>query len=164
MIHTRQVKVNKDGTTPLVDPKYQTAVFGASGSQGRIASHHGSEATQEVHSQKEESKITATQDIKSEATSTIGDHECGIKLHLFDPGLPESMSGKEGVGSVDLSTIIQAHYRNCHGIIICFDLSDKFSFINVEKWISEAKESVNENCKFILVGTKADLPSNNPNN
>jgi len=109
-------------------------------------------------------------DDKSEAPTVVGEHECSIKLHLFDPGVPDGLTGaskaktNQKVSSEDMSTIIQAHYRNCHGVILCFDLSNKMSFLNIEKWVSEAKESVNENCKFILVGTKADLPPDNPNN
>lgn len=103
-------------------------------------------------------------DEKSEAPTVVGDHECSIKLHLFDPGVPDGLAGASKVSSEDMGTIIQAHYRNCHGVILCLDLSNRMSFLNIEKWVSEAKESVNENCKFILVGTKADLPPDNPNN
>ena len=64
-----------------------------------------------------------------------------LKLQIFD--LPDD------------DTIIGCHYRTSHGVIICIDLSDQNAFQDIEKRISEAKESVDENCRFLLVGTKS---------
>lgn len=77
-----------------------------------------------------------------------------IKLQIFDP----ASTSKDDSSGRDNNAIIQAHYRNCHGVIICFDLSDRNSFLALEKWIYQAKEVVSEQCTFLLVGTKSDLP------
>lgn len=45
------------------------------------------------------------------------------------------------------------------GAIICFDLSSRDSFYNLENWVTQVKDSVSENCTIFLVGCKDDLPN-----
>ena len=52
--------------------------------------------------------------------------------------------------------ITKSYYRNADGIIFVFDLSNKSSYNNINKWLTEAHECNNE-FKKILVGNKLDL-------
>ena len=46
--------------------------------------------------------------------------------------------------------------RSFHGIILVFDVTDKYSFDNLDKWLNEIKEHI-KNPFIILFGNKADL-------
>ena len=51
-----------------------------------------------------------------------------------------------------------SHYKNAHGIIFIYDVSNKNTFSNMYKWINHVKDFGNEEsnvCK-ILVGNKID--------
>lgn len=60
--------------------------------------------------------------------------------------------------------IVSAYYRNCQGIVLMFDLTNKESFENLQMWINHIKEnSYGDEDKYsddipkILVGNKNDL-------
>eukprot|EP01094_Clydonella_sp_ATCC50884_P010482 TRINITY_DN2014_c0_g1_i4.p1 TRINITY_DN2014_c0_g1~~TRINITY_DN2014_c0_g1_i4.p1 ORF type:complete len:223 (-),score=38.87 TRINITY_DN2014_c0_g1_i4:133-801(-) len=50
-----------------------------------------------------------------------------------------------------------AYYRNAHGIMVFFDLTDMLSFSNVRQWLQEIERYASENLHVVLVGTKCDL-------
>ena len=52
---------------------------------------------------------------------------------------------------------IKDAYENANFVIIVFDVTNKNSFLSVNKWIKHCRSSKNENIKFILVGNKNDL-------
>ena len=68
-----------------------------------------------------------------------------VKLNIFDTQ-----------GDLKYRAVTSAHYRNAMGALICFDLTDETSFETLEDWISQVKDSVNENCAIFLVGCKSD--------
>jgi Ras-related protein Rab-1A len=53
--------------------------------------------------------------------------------------------------------VVGAFYRNAHGVIICFDLTDVESFRNINNWYEEVKRYCPEGTQVYLVGTKSDL-------
>lgn len=55
-------------------------------------------------------------------------------------------------------SIVSTFYKSAHGIIIVYDITDRSSFQNVEKWIESIKKYINiNNTKILLLGNKSDL-------
>uniref|UniRef100_A0A0N5BGY2 Ras-related protein Rab-39B n=1 Tax=Strongyloides papillosus TaxID=174720 RepID=A0A0N5BGY2_STREA len=75
-----------------------------------------------------------------------------IKLQLWDTA-----------GQEKFKSITRSYYRNSVGVIIAYDIQQRQSFENVEKWLVEAQDNVGgpfpDNCVFQLVGHKSDLHS-----
>ncbi|EFC47039.1 rab family small GTPase, partial [Naegleria gruberi] len=55
--------------------------------------------------------------------------------------------------------IPDVYFKKVRGIIICYDISNRSSFENVERWIEISKLNPKVECEIILVGTKSDSPS-----
>ena len=70
------------------------------------------------------------------------------KLHIFD------LAGQERFRS-----IVTSYYRQNHGIILAFDITNKESFDNLKRWVAEIDKYSDLNVSIILVGTKLDLQS-----
>lgn len=66
-----------------------------------------------------------------------------IKLNIFDTG--------------SVTAVTSAHYRNAMGAIICFDLSRRETFDNLESWVTKVKDCVSDNTTIFLVGCKSDI-------
>ncbi len=88
------------------------------------------------------STVGASMDVKS---IEIDGHM--IKLTLMD------------LGGQDFYASVRANfYRNIHGAVIVFDLSDKGSFIQLDKWLLELYQNTpGKAIPFLLVGNKSDL-------
>jgi Ras-related protein Rab-1A len=54
-------------------------------------------------------------------------------------------------------SITNSYYRGVHGIIISYDITNKQSFVNIERWMRNVKDFVSDNAVKILIGTKSDL-------
>ncbi len=52
--------------------------------------------------------------------------------------------------------ITSAYFRNVHGILFLYDITNMHSFNNVSRWFEGAKRYSPDSCKFILIGTKKD--------
>ena len=68
-----------------------------------------------------------------------------IKLHIWD------LSGQE-----KFYPITSSYYRNAHGIILAFDLTNIESFKNLNKWMKDIHK-LTDNPAMVLIGTKLDL-------
>ncbi|CAH8574686.1 unnamed protein product [Heterobilharzia americana] len=72
--------------------------------------------------------------------------EVFVKLQLWDT------AGQEKFRSITAS-----YYRNCVGVLIVFDLTDRETFDHVADWYEEARGSIKcSSPVFIIVGHKAD--------
>ncbi|KAH8857747.1 Ras-related protein [Schistosoma japonicum] len=72
--------------------------------------------------------------------------EVFVKLQLWDT------AGQEKFRSITAS-----YYRNCVGVIIVFDLTDRETFDHISDWYEEARVSIKCSAPvFIVVGHKAD--------
>jgi Ras-related protein Rab-1A len=63
-------------------------------------------------------------------------------------------------GQERFRVIAKSYYRGAQFTIVTFDLTNRESFDNVEKWISDVINNGNDKIKFLLVGTKSDLIEN----
>ncbi|CAH8556972.1 unnamed protein product [Schistosoma turkestanicum] len=69
-----------------------------------------------------------------------------VKLQLWDTA-----------GQEKFRTITASYYRNCVGVVVVFDLTDRETFDHVSDWYKEARGSIKCSAPvFILVGHKAD--------
>ena len=50
------------------------------------------------------------------------------------------------------------YYRNAHGILICFDITDRKMFESVSStWLGDTEKHCSDNTPRVLVGMKLDL-------
>lgn len=61
-------------------------------------------------------------------------------------------------GDSKFNTITYSYYKNAKGYLVFYDVTNKESFENVEKWIKSIEDYSNnlDNAALILVGTKMD--------
>ena len=76
----------------------------------------------------------------------INIHGEEYKLHIFD------MAGQERFRS-----IVTSYYRRNNGIILAFDITNKESFDNLKRWVSEIDKYSDTNVCLVLIGTKLDM-------
>lgn len=77
------------------------------------------------------------------------------------------VTGKKTIGSLDyifydiagqhrFTQLRKTNYSQTHIFLLCFDLTDETSLDWIAKELESIRTKVNEDCKFILVGTKSD--------
>ena len=59
-------------------------------------------------------------------------------------------------GQERFRTLTQSFYKQAHGIILCFDVTNANSFKNVRMWLESIHAEADENVQKILVGNKID--------
>eukprot|EP00829_Urostomides_striatus_P006655 TRINITY_DN1722_c0_g1_i1.p1 TRINITY_DN1722_c0_g1~~TRINITY_DN1722_c0_g1_i1.p1 ORF type:complete len:188 (+),score=64.68 TRINITY_DN1722_c0_g1_i1:53-616(+) len=69
-----------------------------------------------------------------------------VKLQIWDTA-----------GQDRFRSITGTYYKGAHGIIIVYDVTDRYSFNEIEKWMGQVDKLAPENCVKILVGNKCDL-------
>ena len=69
-----------------------------------------------------------------------------IKVQIWDT------AGQERYRS-----ITNAYYKGAKGAFIVYDIANKKTFDDIEKWISDLKTNSDENLSIILIGNKTDL-------
>jgi small GTP-binding protein len=48
-------------------------------------------------------------------------------------------------------------YKECHGVVLCFDVTSEKSFGSLEYWAKEVTNSAPKDCILMVIGTKIDL-------
>ena len=56
-------------------------------------------------------------------------------------------------------TITKGFYKQNQGILVVFDISDRQSFLNVNKWLKNINENAEKNTVKYLIGNKSDKDS-----
>ena len=69
-----------------------------------------------------------------------------IKLQIWDTA-----------GQERFRTITTSYYKGAHAILICFDITDRDSFVHVRNWMADIDKFAKEGVLRILVGNKCDL-------
>ena len=60
-------------------------------------------------------------------------------------------------GQDSFKSITRAYYRGSAAALICYDITCRDSFDNIENWIKECQTNGNQEMTLILVGNKIDL-------
>jgi small GTP-binding protein len=69
-----------------------------------------------------------------------------VKLQIWDTA-----------GQERFRTITTSYYRGSHGVFIVYDVTDRESFSNIEKWLADINRLAPPEIAKILVGNKSDL-------
>ena len=69
-----------------------------------------------------------------------------IKIYLWDTA-----------GQEKFSTLINVYFRDLDGAMVLYDITNRNSFDNIEKWIEKISEVNKKKVPIIIVGTKSDL-------
>ena len=70
-----------------------------------------------------------------------------VKLQIWDTA-----------GQERFRAVTRSFYRGAHGVMLCFDLTDRISFLKIKDWLKDVSHFMDiENGTVILVGTKSDL-------
>jgi len=69
-----------------------------------------------------------------------------IKLQIWDTA-----------GQERFRTITSSYYRGAHGIIVVYDVTDRNSFNDVQKWMQEIEKFAGTNVVKLLIGNKCDV-------
>nr|XP_006116294.2 ras-related protein ORAB-1-like [Pelodiscus sinensis] len=68
-----------------------------------------------------------------------------VKLQIWDTA-----------GQERFRTITSTYYRNTHGVIIVYDVTNPESFVNVKRWLHEIGQNCDSVCK--VLGESGSLP------
>jgi len=68
-----------------------------------------------------------------------------VKIHIWDTA-----------GQETFRCIISSYYRDAIGAMVFYDITDRQTFFDTEKWIKELK-SANDMHKIIIIGNKKDM-------
>lgn len=60
-------------------------------------------------------------------------------------------------GDEKFRSITKQYYRNAHGILLVYDITDRTSFENINIWAEDIKNNAPADCVVVLVGNKSDL-------
>lgn len=68
-----------------------------------------------------------------------------VKLQIWDTA-----------GQERFRSIVASYYRGTYGILLCYSITDRQSFENLEKWLKDCHQYALPNVKIILCGLKCD--------
>ena len=60
-------------------------------------------------------------------------------------------------GQERFRSLIPSYLKNADFIIIVFDITNKESFLSLNKWLTDAKNNASENTIYVICGNKIDL-------
>ena len=69
-----------------------------------------------------------------------------IKLQIWDTA-----------GQDSFKSITRAYYRGAAAALICYDITSRETFDNLQTWLDECRENGNQEMTLVLVGNKIDL-------
>ena len=60
-------------------------------------------------------------------------------------------------GQEKFKSLIPSYIKDSHAIVVVYDISNKDSFLSIDKWITDAKDLRDDQAVIVLAGNKADL-------
>jgi hypothetical protein len=61
-------------------------------------------------------------------------------------------------GQERFRTLSTSYYRGAHGVILVYDITNRSSFLGMDKWINEARSNAAPDAVLYLVRTLPQLP------
>lgn len=94
---------------------------------------------------------------REDSSATIGvDFKiCSLRIQ----GKSVKMQIWDTAGQERFRTITSSYYRNSHGIMVVYDVTDRSSFEHVRGWMQEIEKYSKASIQRMLVGNKCDLVS-----
>ncbi|KAI9049312.1 hypothetical protein LZ554_007156 [Drepanopeziza brunnea f. sp. 'monogermtubi'] len=88
------------------------------------------------------------------ATATIG---VDFKMKTLSiHGTPYRLNLLDTAGQERFRTLSNSYYRGAHGVILVYDISNRDSFLAMERWFDEVESNAQPNTVTYLVGAKLD--------
>ena len=87
--------------------------------------------------------------------STIG-VEFGTKKTIIDNSVIRAQIW-DTAGQEKYKSITSAYYKGAKAAIIVYDITNKLSFDNIDKWIGDIKANADKNIILLICGNKSDL-------
>ncbi len=60
-------------------------------------------------------------------------------------------------GQEQFKSLTRNFYKNSHGVLICYDVTNRKSYEKIQEWIDSIADNASANIKMVLVGNKIDL-------
>lgn len=60
-------------------------------------------------------------------------------------------------GQEQFKSLTRNFYKNSHGVLICYDVTNRRSFEKIKEWVDSIADNATANIKMVLVGNKIDL-------
>jgi len=99
--------------------------------------------------------------VKTSEAPTIG-----VEYETTPIVLKDSTTAKvvlwDTAGSEKYLSLTTAHYKQSHGALLFFDLTDRETFDHVSFWLSQIADKAEEDTIVMLIGNKSDLVKDNP--
>ena len=92
-----------------------------------------------------------------ESKSTVG-VEFGTKNFKIENNIVKVQIW-DTAGQERYRSITNAYYKGAKGCLLVYDITNKSSFENLDKWISDLKNNGDDKVSIILIGNKSDLDS-----
>ena len=90
-----------------------------------------------------------------DSKATVG-VEFGSKKFVID-GRSIKAQIWDTAGQERYKSITSAYYKGAKGAFVVYDITRKESFVNVDKWINDLKNSSDKKITILLIGNKCDL-------
>ena len=88
--------------------------------------------------------------------STIG-YDLKHKQIILKDGNKVRLTLFDTAGQERFRSIAKNYIRKANGILLIYDISDKSTFISIEKWMENIQDEIDDKIPIILVGNKSDL-------
>ena len=88
--------------------------------------------------------------------STIGFDLKHKQITLKD-GKKAKLTLYDTAGQERFRSLARNYIRKANGILLIYDISDKSTFININKWMENIEDEIDTKLPIILVGNKSDL-------
>ncbi|KAL2133556.1 hypothetical protein VTI74DRAFT_2168 [Chaetomium olivicolor] len=89
-------------------------------------------------------------------TVTIG---CDFRFKDYEiGGSPYRVNFCDTAGQERFRTLSKSFYRGTHAVMLCYDICNRATFLEMDKWFEEALTWTVEGVVLCLVGTKLDKP------
>ena len=95
-------------------------------------------------------------DTFSEATKSTVGVELGTKVEEYN-NTKIKIQIWDTAGQERYKSITKTYYKGAKGAFIVYDITNKDSFKNVDKWIQDLKEFGEDDAAILIVGNKCDL-------
>ena len=96
-----------------------------------------------------------TDEFDPESKATVG-VEFGTKNFKIENNIVKVQIW-DTAGQERYRSITNAYYKGAKGSLLIYDITNKKSFDNLEKWISDLKTNADDKISIILIGNKSDL-------
>lgn len=83
--------------------------------------------------------------------------ECEKKNVSFNATVGAELTIWDTCGSEKYRSITKQYYKDSHGVLLLFDLTDRGSFDNLTDWVQDLKNNCDEYITIIIVGNKNDM-------